>query len=95
MLEEANRQIEQASRNKSDFLAIISHDLRTPMDAIIGYTRLLLRKTAGVLDECQFRNLESVEVSAGQSAFLVQLSVRGSYARRSTAGSPSSWPPVK
>ena len=42
----------------------MSHDLRTPMNAIIGYTRLLLRKTQDKLDERQLRNLENIDISA-------------------------------
>ena len=63
-LEEQNIQILQASRHKSDFLARMSHDLRTPMNAIIGYTRILLRRSKDVLEERQYRNLENIQVSA-------------------------------
>ena len=35
-LEEQNIQIQEANRLKSGFLARMSHDLRTPMNAIIG-----------------------------------------------------------
>ena len=63
-LEEANRQIEEATRLKSDFLARMSHDLRTPMNAIIGYTRILLRQTKDKLDERQYRNLSNIQISA-------------------------------
>jgi signal transduction histidine kinase len=49
----------------------MSHDLRTPMNAIIGYTRILLRKTTGVLDGRQYRNLENIRISADQLLVLI------------------------
>ena len=63
-LEKANQQIQENTRRKSDFLARMSHDLRTPMNAIIGYTRLLLRKAQDKLDARQLRNLENIQTSA-------------------------------
>jgi signal transduction histidine kinase len=70
-IQEQNRQIQQANRLKSEFLARMSHDLRTPMNAIIGYTRILLRKTQDVLDERQYRNLANIRISADQLLALI------------------------
>ena len=39
-LQEALEKAEAAAKAKSTFLANMSHDLRTPMNAIIGYTNL-------------------------------------------------------
>lgn len=41
-LERALREAENASKVKSDFLSSMSHDIRTPMNAIVGMTTLAL-----------------------------------------------------
>ena len=70
-LERANERIQETTRNKSEFLRRMSHDLRSPMNAIIGYTRLLLRKAADRLDEREQRNLRNIETSAGNLLDLI------------------------
>ena len=63
-LEEANRRIREETQRKSEFLSRMSHDLRTPMNAIIGYTRILLRRAKDALEGRQYRNLENIQTSA-------------------------------
>ena len=46
-LQAANREILEATQHKSEFLSRMSHDLRTPMNAITGYTSVLLRRVEG------------------------------------------------
>ena len=46
-LEEALRMAQEASRAKTTFLSNMSHDIRTPMNAIVGFTEL----AAGHVDE--------------------------------------------
>jgi len=63
-LKEANQRIQEESQHKSEFLSRMSHDLRTPMNAIIGYTHILVRQLEGAVGERQFRNLEDIQTSA-------------------------------
>jgi signal transduction histidine kinase/DNA-binding response OmpR family regulator len=63
-LQEANRKLEAASRHKSEFLANMSHELRTPMNAIIGFARLVMRRSKEVLAPRQYENLEKILISA-------------------------------
>ena len=42
----------------------MSHELRTPMNAIIGFTRLVMRRCKELLPERQYDNLEKILASA-------------------------------
>ena len=57
-------ELEQASVAKSQFLANVSHDVRTPLNAILGYTSLLLRGVAGPLATPQRDSLGRVDANA-------------------------------
>jgi signal transduction histidine kinase/CheY-like chemotaxis protein len=63
-LEEANLKLELASRHKSEFLANMSHELRTPMNAIIGFTRLVMRRMKDILPTREHENLGKILISA-------------------------------
>ncbi len=63
-LEQARLSAEAATRAKSEFLANMSHELRTPMNAIIGFTRLVMRRSQAVLPQRQYENLEKILISA-------------------------------
>jgi signal transduction histidine kinase len=71
LLARANAEIEAATRNKSQFLRRMSHDLRSPMNAIIGYTRVVLRRSRDRLDERQVRNLENIGTSSNNLLSLI------------------------
>ena len=54
-LEQARADAERANAAKSRFLATMSHELRTPLNAIIGFSGMLMKETALMLD-AQRRN---------------------------------------
>jgi signal transduction histidine kinase len=56
----ANLKLAEASRHKSQFLANVNHELRTPVSAVIGYARLLSRQTEGQIAPQQRENLEDL-----------------------------------
>ena len=63
-LETANRQVQEQTERKSRFLSSITHELRTPMNAILGFTRIVLRRGADQLSERHRDNLDKVIQSA-------------------------------
>ena len=63
-LHQARATAEAATQAKSVFLANMSHELRTPMNAIIGFTRLVMRRSHDVLPQRQYENLEKILLSA-------------------------------
>jgi signal transduction histidine kinase/CheY-like chemotaxis protein len=64
------RSMRAADRAKDEFIAIISHELRTPMTSILGWTRML---ALGGLDEQTTREaLEALERSTIAQAKLIE-----------------------
>jgi signal transduction histidine kinase len=45
-IQDKNRQLAEASQNKSQFLSSMSHELRTPLNAIIGLTDMMVANAA-------------------------------------------------
>jgi signal transduction histidine kinase len=69
-LERRGHELERATEVKSRFFASMSHDLRTPMNAIIGFSDLLAQETAGQLNDKQKRFVQHV---GNGCRFLLQL----------------------
>jgi signal transduction histidine kinase len=68
--QQARDEAEEATKAKDEFLATLSQELRTPLTAMLGWTRIL-RTTK--LDESDFaRALETIERNAQAQAQLIE-----------------------
>jgi PAS domain S-box-containing protein len=69
---EARRAAEQASAQKSDFLAKISHEIRTPLNAIIGFAEVMLEERFGPVGNERYKDyLRDIHASGGHVISLV------------------------
>jgi len=59
-IEAVNEELREATHHKSQFLANVNHELRTPVSAIISSARLVLRKTHGQIPQVQMENLSGL-----------------------------------
>lgn len=68
--QKARQQAEAANQAKDGFLALVSHELRAPLNAILGWTSALLHKA--VADDVRRRALETIERSARTQTQLIE-----------------------
>lgn len=70
VLEEALRQAETANNTKNTFLSNMSHDMRTPLNAIFGYTALAKKNLS---DAALVKNyLDKIDVSGRQLLDMIE-----------------------
>lgn len=70
-LERARDQALQANRAKSEFIAYMSHELRSPMNAIIGFSEMMKREVFGRVSPPKYR--EYAEDIHGSATHLLSL----------------------
>ncbi|MBK6693411.1 MAG: HAMP domain-containing histidine kinase [Myxococcales bacterium] len=62
---------ESADRDRAAFLAAVSHELRSPLNAILGFTDLLMQEVDGPLTAAAREELEQVRASGAHLAELI------------------------
>lgn len=65
------RSIQAANLAKSQFISVVSHELRMPMTAICGYADLLRQGAAGPVSEKQLQYLETIQSNVNRMEDLV------------------------
>jgi PAS domain S-box-containing protein len=65
-LTQAHKQAREANHLKTQLLANVSHDMRTPLGAILGYAEILKENVYGPLSDRQCTTISEIIDSAGQ-----------------------------
>lgn len=65
-------QVNEANNAKSEFVSMVSHELKTPMTSMRGFTDLLLSGMTGELTEQQRGFLETISVNIRRMGQLIQ-----------------------
>ena len=71
VLREAKERAETSDRFKSEFLALMGHELRTPLQIIMGYTQLLVNQPFGISLTESRETLQRIDRSARELSHLV------------------------
>ena len=71
-LRAAKDQAEVANRAKSEFLAMMSHELKTPLNAVIGFAEILCRENLGPIGNREYRGYaEDIRLSGNHLLSLI------------------------
>ncbi len=70
-LMQANLRLKELDRLKSKFIASMSHELKTPLNSIIGLTGIILQGISGEITEVQRKELTMVKNSADHLLALI------------------------
>ncbi len=70
-LKESNEKLKALDEAKDDFVSMASHQLRTPLTAIKGYTSMVLEGDAGEINDTQRKLLEQSFTSSQRMVYLI------------------------
>ncbi len=70
-VQQTAERLRELDRAKGEFLAVISHELKTPLNAILGYTQMMLLGVNGELSQEMQQDLESIQISGDHLTRLI------------------------
>ncbi len=70
-LDKSNKRLQKLDQLKNDFLARTSHELKTPLNGIIGTTEVLLEKSGHLLPEEDLASLAAVVSNSSRLTLLI------------------------
>ena len=68
----SNQRSGRSSRKQNDYLATLSHDLRTPLNAVIGFSEMISTGRAGKITREQREYLKDIIVSGKELLRLIK-----------------------
>ncbi|MCJ7697598.1 MAG: ATP-binding protein, partial [Thermoplasmata archaeon] len=71
-IEQQNIQLKKADRIKTDFLNVTSHELRTPMSSIKGYSQMISKQILGQINDEQKKALDVILRNTNRLDVLIQ-----------------------
>lgn len=71
-LRQRNAELQQANRAKAEFLALVGHELKSPIHCIRGYCQLLLEEADGPLTKEQKADIQAVLAAGNHLLALIQ-----------------------
>lgn len=71
-VEQMEERVRQLDQHKMEFMSLISHEMRTPLNAIIGYSQMLKDGFSGELNEQQRTDVETIAHSADRLLSMVE-----------------------
>jgi len=70
-LEEQKKELVDANKSKDDFMANMSHELKTPLNSINVISNVMMKNKRGVLNEKDVKNLEIINKCGKDLLFLI------------------------
>jgi two-component system sensor kinase len=70
-LEVANADLRALDELKSDFVAMVSHELKTPLTSILGYSSMMLRHWANIGDADRLAHIQTIDRQSQRLSRLV------------------------
>jgi signal transduction histidine kinase len=70
-IREAHESAQAATRAKSEFLAMMSHEMRTPLNAVLGYTELLALGVPGEINDAQRGYIDRIRSASARLLSLI------------------------